>query len=158
MQTSSSVQVRAMSYLVITTRLAIRVPLPPFQFKGLDSKFSPTLSKIVEAVEQFLKSAKVLNQCCRCSQKNMFTNACINTSYSNPRLFFNSLPHQHVCYSRVHDTPSFPVYKAQFKNLTYSYQDRGGGMAFVVCKSTQLMLSFFTKNVFTNALSHCMHA
>ena len=30
MQTSSSVQVRAMSYLVITTRLAIRVLLPPF--------------------------------------------------------------------------------------------------------------------------------
>ena len=30
MQTSSSVQVRAMSYLVITTRLNIRVPLPPF--------------------------------------------------------------------------------------------------------------------------------
>ena len=50
MQTSSSIQVRAMSYLVITTRLAIRVLLPHFYFKGLDSKFSLTLTKI-EAVE-----------------------------------------------------------------------------------------------------------
>ena len=35
------------------------------------------------------------------STKNVFTNACMNSSYSNPPLFFNSLPHQHVCYSRV---------------------------------------------------------
>lgn len=48
----------------------------------------------------------------------------------------------YVSYSKIH-TPSIPVYRARFKNLTNEMVS--DGISFVICKNIQLMRPFYSK-------------